>query len=41
LPTGKMSSPEEMAEAVAWLMSPAQTGMTGQAVDVNNGSWMG
>ena len=41
LPTGKMSSPEEMAEAVAWLMSPTQTGMTGQAVDVNNGSWMG
>ena len=41
LPTGKMSSPEEMAEAVAWLMSSSQTGMTGQAVDVNNGSWMG
>ena len=40
LPTGKMSSPEEMAEAVAWLMSPGQTGMTGQGVDVNNGSWM-
>ena len=36
LPTGKMSSPEEMAEAVAWLMSPGQTGMTGQGVDVNN-----
>ena len=40
LPTGKMSSPEEMAEAVVWLMSPGQTGMTGQGVDVNNGSWM-
>ena len=40
LPTGKMSSPEEMADAVAWLMSPGQTGMTGQGVDVNNGSWM-
>ena len=40
LPTGKMSSPEEMAEAVVWLMSPRQTGMTGQGVDVNNGSWM-
>ena len=24
LPTGKMSTPEEMAEAVAWLMSPGQ-----------------
>ena len=40
LPTGKMSSPEEMAEAVVWLMSSRQTGMTGQGVDVNNGSWM-
>ena len=40
LPTGKMSTPEEMAEAVVWLMSPGQTGMTGQGVDVNNGSWM-
>ncbi len=40
LPTGRMSSPNEMAEAVVWLMSPGQTGMTGQGVDVNNGSWM-
>ena len=40
LPTGKMSSPEEMAEAVVWMMSAGQTGMTGQGVDVNNGSWM-
>ena len=40
LPTGKMSTPEEMADAVVWLMSPGQTGMTGQGVDVNNGSWM-
>jgi len=40
LPTGKMSSPEEMADAVVWLMSTRQTGMTGQGVDVNNGSWM-
>jgi len=40
VPTGRMSSSEEMAEAVAWMMSPAQTGMTGQGVDVNNGSWM-
>jgi len=40
LPTGRMSTPEEMAEAVVWMMSSRQTGMTGQGVDVNNGSWM-
>ena len=40
LPTGRMSTPEEMADTVAWMMSPAQRGMTGQGLDVNNGSWM-
>ncbi|MDG2425770.1 MAG: SDR family NAD(P)-dependent oxidoreductase [Flavobacteriales bacterium] len=41
LPTGRMSSPEEIAETVAWLMSGAQRSITGQALDINNGSWMG
>ena len=40
LPTGRMSTPEEMADTVAWMMSPSQRGMTGQGLDVNNGSWM-
>lgn len=40
LPTGRMSLSEDMADAVFWLMSPGQKGMTGQGVDVNNGSWM-
>ena len=40
LPTGRMSTPEELASAVFWMMSPEQRGMTGQGLDVNNGSWM-
>ena len=40
LPTGRMSTPEEMADTVFWMMSPEQRGMTGQGMDVNNGSWM-
>ena len=39
LPTGRMS-PREMADTVAWMMSPSQRGMTGQGLDVNNGGWM-
>ena len=40
LPTGRMSSPEEVADFVAWLMSEEQKGITGQGLDLNNGSWM-
>jgi NAD(P)-dependent dehydrogenase (short-subunit alcohol dehydrogenase family) len=40
LPTGRMSAPEDMADAVMWMISENQKGMTGQGVDVNNGSWM-
>jgi NAD(P)-dependent dehydrogenase (short-subunit alcohol dehydrogenase family) len=40
LPTGHMSQPEEVAELVAWLMSNAQRSITGQAIDINNGSFM-
>lgn len=40
LPTGRMSQPEEVADCVAWLMSEGQKGMTGQGLDLNNGSWM-
>ncbi len=40
LPTGHMSQPEEVAELVAWLMSDAQRSITGQALDINNGSFM-
>lgn len=41
LPTGRMSDPEEVAELVYWLMSGAQRSITGQALDINNGSHMG
>ena len=40
LPTGRMSTAEEMADTVFWMPSPEQRGMTGQGLDVNNGSWM-
>ena len=40
LPTGRMSQPEEVADFVAWLMSSEQKGITGQGLDLNNGSWM-
>lgn len=40
LPTGRMSQPEEVADFVAWLMSSEQRGITGQGLDLNNGSWM-
>ena len=40
LPTGKMSQPEEVANFVSWLMSAEQRGITGQGLDINNGSWM-
>jgi len=40
LPTGRMSRPEEVADFVAWLMSKEQRGITGQGLDLNNGSWM-
>jgi NAD(P)-dependent dehydrogenase (short-subunit alcohol dehydrogenase family) len=35
-----MSQPEEVADFVAWLMSDEQKGITGQGLDLNNGSWM-
>ncbi len=40
LPTGRMSQPEDVADFVAWLMSSEQRGITGQGLDLNNGSWM-
>ena len=40
LPTGRLSEPSEIAAAVTWLMSDEQRSMTGQAIDINNGSFM-
>lgn len=37
---GKMSEPEEIAEFIAYLISPQQTSITGQTIDINNGAIM-
>jgi NAD(P)-dependent dehydrogenase (short-subunit alcohol dehydrogenase family) len=41
VPLGRMSQPDEIAGTVAWLLSPAARGVTGQAIDQNGGAWMG
>ena len=41
LPSGRMSEPEEIAALVQFLFSDAQKSITGQAIDINGGSWMG
>ena len=40
VPLGRMSTPDEIAGVVAFLISPAGRGITGQGIDVNNGAWM-
>jgi len=40
VPLRRMSEPAEIAGTVAWLLSPDATGVTGQAIDHNNGAWM-
>jgi ketoreductase len=41
VPLGRMSQPEDVAGLVAWLLSADARGVTGQALDMNNGAWMG
>lgn len=40
VPLGRMSEPEEIAGTVAWLLSDDALGVTGQAIDHNNGAFM-
>lgn len=40
VPLGKMSQPSDIGKQVAFLMSEQQTSITGQGIDINNGSWM-
>lgn len=40
VPTGRMSQPKEIANVVAWMASDNARGVTGQAMDVNNGAYM-
>ena len=41
VPLQRMSNPEDIAGTVAWLLSPDSRGVTGQAIDQNNGAWTG
>jgi NAD(P)-dependent dehydrogenase (short-subunit alcohol dehydrogenase family) len=41
VPLRRMSQPAEIAGTVAWLASDDALGVTGQAIDHNNGAWMG
>jgi NAD(P)-dependent dehydrogenase (short-subunit alcohol dehydrogenase family) len=40
VPLNKISQPEEIARLVKFLFSEEQTSMTGQGIDINNGSFM-
>jgi ketoreductase len=40
VPLRRMSEPEEIAGTVAWLLSDDALGVTGQAIDHNNGAFM-
>jgi NAD(P)-dependent dehydrogenase (short-subunit alcohol dehydrogenase family) len=41
VPLGRMSQPRDIAGMVAWLVSDDARGVTGQALDMNGGAWMG
>ena len=41
VPLKRMSEPEDIAGLVRWLVSKDGRGVTGQALDMNNGAWMG
>jgi NAD(P)-dependent dehydrogenase (short-subunit alcohol dehydrogenase family) len=40
VPLRRMSQPAEIAGTVAWLLSDDAIGVTGQAIDQNNGAFM-
>jgi len=39
IPTGRMASPEEIAEMVAFTLRPSQIAMTGSTLDANSGTY--
>jgi NAD(P)-dependent dehydrogenase (short-subunit alcohol dehydrogenase family) len=41
VPLGRMSSPDDVAGVVSWLLSPDAATVTGQGIDVNGGAWLG
>ena len=40
VPLRKMSEPDEIAQFTSFLISDAQTSITGQTLDINNGAMM-
>ena len=40
VPLGRMSSADDIAHFVDYMFSPNQRSITGQGLDINNGSWM-
>lgn len=40
VPLGRMSKPEHIAGLITWLIGPDAVGVTGQALDMNNGAFM-
>lgn len=41
IPLRRASAPDEIAQAIRFLLSPAAASITGAVLDVNGGSWMG
>ena len=41
VPTGRFIEAEEIAALVQFLFSNIQISITGQAIDINGGAWMG
>lgn len=41
VPLGRMSEPQDVAGLVSYLLSKDARGITGQALDMNNGAWLG
>jgi NAD(P)-dependent dehydrogenase (short-subunit alcohol dehydrogenase family) len=40
VPTGRIGQPDEIGQLIKFLFSDLQTSMTGQGIDINNGSYM-
>ena len=37
MPTGRIATPEEIADAVVWLLRPEARGITGHALPIDGG----
>ena len=40
VPLGRLTSPEDLANTIVWLASSQSNHLTGQAINVNGGSWL-